>query len=110
MDAGWYLPSGGAAKSHAVDDGGTSPLVMRNRSLGAMTMEAWRRLDLPMLRQTYADRTSFAMQYHLETFVDRGRNEVTGKEIEVLFADVEFVLATRISALEAGFAHLVRYI
>lgn len=35
MDAGWCLPSGGAAKSHAVDDGGNlasrheKPLVRR---------------------------------------------------------------------------------
>jgi hypothetical protein len=50
------------------------------------------------------------MHYQLERLVSGGRNEVSGKEIEVLIADGELVLAALIPSTKAGSAYLVRYI
>ena len=50
------------------------------------------------------------MRYHLEALFGGWRDEVTGKESEVLVADVELVLAVLIPFTKAGFANLVCHI
>ncbi len=50
------------------------------------------------------------MQYHLECFISGRRNELRRKEIEVLVADDEFVLAALIPLTKTGSTHLVRHI